>query len=502
MFQSGRWITSGPTTALILALPFYDDPAVADELMRRASPGESYVVPAGQDGLWEWQRWLLARVAPAAAERDRLGIQTRRTALCIVANLDLDPKPAVETMLRWLDSGNQRMIQQGVLELKCVLHRLGPNLDRCLTAIQAHAATPDQPTRWDVEISAVFGDQARGRGSWSGRHLPALGLDPSQIVEKLRGKSRGDLLDVYEPLGLSVQFFTRPFEAEPGPFRVDEYDPDLDGDGRRDRVVRIGDHEGYYWNFLVFLRLEDSWTLVDCLRTAAGPASPPEPRSITVGAAGSFLVVRTPAGRGDGYLLQSDAWFQVDRQGCHPVLSAWADGHTDALWRGMTGIPVEGASQLTTQVRALVTGRRDCVEYEVGALFSDRPRLPDDAALQTPQGTEGRPIPPTGSGEGRIALSGTVRYVWTPSKRRFILEPAGSTWTPDAVVGVCTDGPVEMIEHHAAHLAAAAPTLDARARTWLGKVISFCGDTPAGRTLEAAISATESTAPAVKPPNR
>lgn len=485
--QSGRWMTSAPTTVLILALPFCDDTKVANELMQRGNNSDDYVSAASRRGIWGWQRWLLARSAPAAAGREGLSLRVRRNALCMIATMDLDPRPSVETMLHWLGSSNKSMIQQAVLELKCVLHRLGPDLDRCLTAINAHAGTTDTFARWDVGICALFGEQARGRGPWPEPRLPADDQDPATFVERLRGNMRSSLLDGYEPLGLSVNYFTRPFTRDPGPFRVDRHNLDLDGDGHTDCVLRVGDSAGYYWNVLVFLRRGPSWTLVDLLRAATGNISPPEPSCIDAGSAGRFLVVRTTAGNGYGYELLTDVWLKVSRDGCRAALSAWSEGHVDRLWDRIDGSP-NGAAELRTSVRAAGPDEQAWVEYQVDAGFSD-------TTLSTVY-RSGQPRS-IGGGAGEISLRGKVRYVWDSANHRFVLDPLASDWTAQEVEGVCTDGPREFLEHHAARLAGL--TLDDRSRTWLRAVIKYCGDTPGARVLKAAIEGSETDGAAKKP---
>jgi hypothetical protein len=409
-----------------------------------------------------------------AGGRTGFSLQTRQQSLAIIGNLELDPGPALERVLRLLEDPNPKMRAQAAMELHCVLYRLGPELDRCLEALAPLQSDPDRFTAEQAQVALLFGEWLRNSRTGPDAVPTRQSVTPEMIVERLDGKHWVDMVRLWPALDLPMGIFTRPYTLDPGPFRVACFDLDIDGQGGMDAVVRIGDRNGIYWQFLIFLRRDAGWTLADCVVTNNQPGLDPEPRSVALEGAGTFLVIRkttdyTKHERG----LAADTWFRVtDRMTKLALYLPVAVQCAEPLVPMRTALPDR---DLRTVFETGSDSRGPWVGYAIEAVYTaglaPGTSWPAEVADVTPRHFE------------LFSRSGQIRFRWSHQHERLENDATQSTWTIAELEGLRLDSPDEFVAHNSAELATVVSTGSKEAKEWVRLFLQRCTNTPECRRL-------------------
>ncbi len=475
--RGGGWQKRLPTTALILLLPHVEETWVVDTLARRLygiPQTGSATTPRALPG---WQQRLLANRAIAAA---RAGMPGSGGLMLAFTFID-DPRPLIPALMELTSSDDSNGWSAAVAVLNCFRHDMDPaQLAEAIALLEsaaADAARSEQYVSGALDLLREAAERALPSVHDSARGPPPT---PEEMVRRLDGAGARESLVVYRELGVpSVRRFYLPYSRDAGPLKADLFALDLNGDGRDDAVVRVGDGWGVHWDLHVFIADGADHQYVCSLGTYTHGLSRPDVRVERTPDGRAWMVLRTLWGSSDDlhYALWGDVWFSVDRRRARRVF----------------GIPVKGSTSYS--------GPLGAADWEFSAKFDpggDRRRAryvyearfhpPIDLTLAMAEAVRTHSIAQVTAPDGEpvLRVSGGVDLVWNRWKGRFVPDYAESPWKADPLE-VLLGTPDDFLRHNAAALVRLAETGDDRQRAWVRALVEMCTPSAERWTVEEAL---------------
>jgi hypothetical protein len=412
--RGGRWHAWIPTTGVVLALPWIDDPWPWDELDRRleySAPGLSWARP---HALWSWQQRLLVRRCAAALDAG-LSSPIKPRTLRRLLEASPDPGPAAAAVARRLQDEDPKVRGLASWGIKATRYDWGNSRAMLIEALRA---APDDTDRWghsnrNLALAAL--EQVGGA-------LPAAPNDPDALVRFLNGASSRELTAVHRALGVSSTMLTWPYDGESGPFQVRAFELGADC-----RAIRIGDQGGAHWEMLVLRRRENRWLCAGLIEVGNQMPRPPEPRSVQAPDGRTWLVIRACGGSGGpGYAVFYDTWITLD-DGLKRSMSQFVEGHH--MGAGAVG----GDWEVTSDAPTLINESAGLI-----LRYPLRVHIPTPPTMGPPRSGE------TPSAGDLLIHSLTLTYQWNGCM--FIREPQTHPWAgASGVEEVLLAGPQELL---------------------------------------------------------
>lgn len=456
--RGGGWQKRLPTTALILLLPHVEETWAVDVLRIRLYHGEAQAGVSMPRALPRWQRRLLANRAIVAARAGR----PRGGGLWMMIGYADDPRPHISALLELTSSDDEEVWRAAVACLYCFRHDMEP--EQVAEAITVLERAPQGFPYGSLHISRALGmlREAAEQGLPS-VHETQRGPPPTpeEMVQRLSGAGTRESLVVHRDLGVPiVRTFYTAYTTDAGPLRVDLLTLDLNGDGRDDAVVRVGDVVGEYWILHAFISDGAKHRYVGLLGTSTNGLDPPDVRVERTPDGRTWLVVHTLWGSSlfdKRYALWGATLYAVDRRGMKRVASFPVVGH--ALFNGPVGV---------VDWEYVASLERDETNRRARYVFETRFYPALDAAREQDVARLGVPY-----GEPVLRVSGGVGLVWNRWKGRFVPDYGESPWKADPLE-VLLGTPDDFLRHNSAALVRLAETGDDRQRAWVRSLVEAC----------------------------
>ena len=273
-------------------------------------------------------------------------------------------------------------------------------------------------------------------------------ISPSSIVARLNGKSRSDLSQLWQELGIKPdRDLFAGYQDSLHALTAKEIPLDLNGDNKNDAVIEITN--GWDYQYLFFLNA-DKWTFVDSIDIGMQKYAAPRLRIELGGIHKRWLVIHRLSGSGTGFLRESDNWYEVSGEGITEILTV------PVIQNNCATPPICVVSSAN-----MVEVYEDSIIYQFKSRCSSVPVEKDD-----PDEFE------------LFSFERNVVFKFDSQAHSFRLDPEQSKLSPAQISGLLTDDLKNLLIHYFEEFRQLALGANSDQKAWLRRCLSKFGDFP------------------------